>query len=71
MQDKITANHPVDQAAIRVLYRKLLSDRGTSDGESRASTCTEDRDYGRRGPAKRARFIAPRGQSLNRNTHPV
>lgn len=71
MQDKITVNYPVDEAAIRNIYRKLLPDRGRGSGESRASTYTEDGDYSRRALDMRARFSAPRGQSANRNTHPI
>ncbi len=71
MQDKISANHPIDEAAVRNLRRKLLDDRGMGDGGSRASTYTEDGDYSRQTPNKRARFSAPRGQSLDRNPHPI
>ncbi len=71
MQDRITANHPVDEAAIRNLYRKALSDRSRSDGESRSSRFADDGHHSRWAPDKRARFGAPRGQSLNRNTHPI
>ncbi len=71
MQDKITANYPVDEAAIRNLYRKLLEDQRRGDGEPRSSRFTEDGDYGRRAPDRRARFTAPRGQSLDRNTQPT
>ena len=71
MQDKLTANHLVDEAAIRNLYRKLLSDRGRSDGESRASTYTEVDNRGRWAPDKRARSDAPRGQTYDRTTHPI
>jgi hypothetical protein len=71
MQDKVTANHPVDEAAIRNLYRKLLADRGRSDGESRAFTYTEVDNHGRRAPDKRARSGAPRGQTYDRTTHPI
>lgn len=71
MQDKITANFPVDEAAIRDLYRKLLSDRGRGAGESCASTYTEDGDHGRRAPDKRAQFSVLHDQAVNRNTHPL
>ncbi len=71
MQDKITANYPVDEAAIRNLYRKLLAGRGKGDGEPRNPRFTEDADHGRRAPEKRARVSIPRGRSLDRNTHPV
>ncbi len=72
MQDKITANYLVDEAAIRdLLRRKLLDDWGRGDGEPRSPRFTEDGDHGGRAPEKRARFGAPRGQSLDRNTHPI
>ncbi len=71
MNGKTTANYSAAEAAIRDLFRAHIDDRGMGDGESRSSRSTEDGDYGRRAPDKRARFGAPRGQSLNRNTHPI
>ncbi|MDQ3568691.1 MAG: hypothetical protein M3397_11515 [Actinomycetota bacterium] len=72
MNAKTTANYSADEAAIRDLFRALLDDRrGRGDGESRSPRSTEDGDYSRRAPDKRARFGALRGQSLNRNTHPI
>ncbi len=72
MQDKITANYPVDEASIRdLITRKLLDDRGMGDGQPRSSRSTGDGDYNRRAPDKRARFGAPRGRFLDRNTRPI
>ncbi len=71
MNGKTIANYSDAEAAIRDLFRAPRRDRGMGDGESRSSRPTEDGDYSRRMPAKRARFGALRGQSLNRNTHPI
>lgn len=71
MNSKTTANYSAAEVAIRDLFRALLDDRGMGDGGSRSSRSTEDGDYSRRVPGKLARFTAPRGQSLDRNTHPV
>jgi hypothetical protein len=66
---EIIANYPVDEAAIGNVRSKLIDDRG--GGESRGSRSTRDGNHGRRAPNKRARFSAPRDQSLDRNTRPI
>lgn len=71
MNGETTANYSAAEAAIRDLFRAPRRNRGMGDGGSLSSRSTEDGDYGRWAPDKRARFGALRGRSLNRNTHPV
>jgi hypothetical protein len=72
MHDRITANYPIDQAAIRDLYRKLLDDQGTGARRLRGSRLAwGDAGHRRRTPDKRALSNAPRDRVVDRNTHPI
>ena len=55
-------------AEIKLPDLNTASDR---DSEFRGYRLAHDGDRGRRAPGKRAGLVAPRGRSLDRNTHPI
>jgi hypothetical protein len=64
----------VTREQLRRLAEIKLPDLNTASGrdsESRSYRLADDGARGRRAPGKRAGLVAPRGRSLDRNTHPI